>query len=207
MMRTHVWLLVWFAATAAVACSESDAGDRPLVSTPVDAGSSDAMADGDDADRLPDAASDGRTDAPDASPDGSALCNDLVNSAPVVNEVSVPGSPPAPLGGTIADGTYFRAKYEVYSGSDGGSGSTGQTRQDEILIVHDSPTHLTIQQVIRANGGAEARGTVAADVIGSTLSMSETCPHVTSVVTKQYTATPAEIVVIDGASVSTYERH
>ena|SRR5450432_490655 len=68
-----------------------------------------------------------------AAPDGG--CNSLTNMAPLVNVMSVASAMPQPVGGSVADGTYWKTASVVYTGSGGASGPTGMTEQTVLVIT------------------------------------------------------------------------
>ena len=84
--------------------------------------------------------SDSGTDAPaddgqaDAQPIADGGCNSLANMGPVVQEMYVASDPVTGDGGTIVDGTYVLTAVALYTGPDGGSGSSGATLQDTLAI-------------------------------------------------------------------------
>lgn len=91
---------------------------------------------------------------------GSAVCNTFANSAPVVQETVIKGDPPAPVGGTIAGGTYYETSYVVYTSSSSEMPSatkhqftaqiSGSTLQAVFLDETDTEQRLTLE--LRPNG-------------------------------------------------------
>lgn len=65
--------------------------------------------------------------APDSTPDdaASAPCNDAAAGGPAVSQVLVAGLRPTPLGGAIADGTYWLTESDVYAANWEGNPEAG----------------------------------------------------------------------------------
>ncbi len=162
------------------ACSSSSPGDTH----PADAG----------VDAAPDTASDAAPDHPasDAADDDAPVaCNTLLNSAPSITVEQVASDPPAPLGGTPADGTYVLSAAVIYTGSAGPAGPSG-TSQTTLQI-----TGSTIQVV--STGDPPTR-TVTFSTSGTSLDSVDTCPD-TDTRPGSYTATPTTLIVeLDGGT-------
>jgi hypothetical protein len=165
-------------------------------STTVDAGG-DALADGAAASDGGDAGSvenDATSDAPstaDAARDASQACNALGNAAPPVTIQQVASAPPAPAGGTVADGTYFMTDVSIYTGSNGPSGPSG-TAQTTIQV-----SGSTIQVV---SSGQPMTRTVMLATSGSTFTSTDTCPDAT-VTHGSYSATATTFLIfLDGVT-------
>lgn len=95
-----------------------------------------------------------------ASGAGGMLCNTLINAAPVVHEMTIEDNPPAPLGGTITDGTYYETSYLVYteSPSEKPSTTTHQLTAQikgsilQVVFVDDANTEQRVTLELRPNG-------------------------------------------------------
>ena len=99
----------------------------------------------------------------------NGACNTLVNSAPVVNEVVIKGDPPAPLGGTITDGTYYETSYIVY---------TQSSSQTPSATKHQLTAHIsgsTFQAVFLDETNTEQRITLELLPNGTMLREHQTC--------------------------------
>jgi hypothetical protein len=148
-----------------------------------------------------DGGDDGGTDAADASfsdtvapadapadtiGDAPAVCNTLVDVAPVVTVTQVASDPPAPLGGTIADGTYAMTDVTIYTGPQGPTGPTGSA-QTTIQV-----SGSTVQVV---SSGAPPTRTVTLAISGSAFTSTDSCPD-TKVSQGHYTATATSLVIL-----------
>lgn len=98
-----------------------------------------------------------------------ASCNTLVNSAPVIEETVMPGDPPAPVGGTIVDGTYYETAYLVYNPPS--SRPTTNPLHQLTVTIEDS----LFQVVYRDETGAELRATIELTPNGTALGEQQTC--------------------------------
>jgi len=116
-------------------------------------------------------------------------CNDLVNNAPAVTLVAIADSPPAALGGTLVDGTYWLTGFNVFTGPGGTTDLSTFTANATFVL-----SGTTMQQVLSSNGGAEKRYTSTVSTSGTTLYATDTCPEP---VTEQdpYTATPTKLTI------------
>ncbi|HEX3904722.1 MAG TPA: hypothetical protein VH853_17945 [Polyangia bacterium] len=80
-------------------------------------------------------------------------CNNLVNSAPLVDKNHHAEAPPVMTGGTIADGTYFLTAMDKYNGETGTSSHqevwvySGNT----IQVVQEDGTHFSLSYVAANN--------------------------------------------------------
>jgi hypothetical protein len=135
--------------------TDADAG-------PADAPSADAPA---EASTVPDA----EAGASDGGP-----CNSLTNTAPVIATSIGSGSPPAAIGGTIPDGTYYLTDSVVYPSIDAGSSGPGlETVQQTVVITG------AIGNVVRASGAYPDGGVGPQQQISETIAPSGTSLVVT----------------------------
>ena len=131
--------------------------------------------------------------APDAFSEGgtTVACNTLANTAKPVTVQQLAEDPPAPLGGTIADGTYDLTGVAIYTGPDGPSGPTG-TAQTTIEI-----TGSTVEV---ANTGTPPTRTTSLSTSGTTFTSTDTCPD-SVVSTGGFTATSTSLsIFLDGGT-------
>ena len=130
-------------------------------------------------------------DAASSANDAAETCNTLVNSASSVSIEQVASDPPAPQGGTIANGTYTLTAAVIYTGPQGPTGASGTT-QTTLQV-----TGGTIQVV---SDGDPATRTVTFTTSGTSLDSVDTCPD-TDTRPGTYTATPTTLVVeLDGGT-------
>jgi hypothetical protein len=134
-------------------------------------------------------ASGGDASAGDAGDDGGQGCNTLVDSAQPVTIAQVAMDPPAPSGGTIADGTYELTGAIVYTGPNGPSGTSGMAQ--ETIAVSGS----TVQVV---SNGTPARRTVTLATQSTSFTATDTCPD-SSVTMGSYSVTGSTLLIfLDG---------
>jgi hypothetical protein len=137
----------------------------------------------------------------------SVACNMLVNDGPHVVPVNQPTSPPAPLGGSISDGTYVLTTYNIFIGPDGQPPLQGDFWASSIMTV-TSTTMQTIEGY-RMGGLDHLPGTARTytfTVSGTAINLAETCPKMTPAATTDFTATPNEFrLYVSGPSWTTEE--
>jgi hypothetical protein len=121
----------------------------------------------------------------DAGTDAGPPCNTIANDAPVVNTTEIAAEPPAPQGGTIADGTYWATALDIYTGPTGPAGVTG-TSQMTTLIQGD-----TVQIV---SSGQPTRRTVTLTTADASFTSVDTCPD-SQMSQGAYTATPTTLTI------------
>ena len=112
-------------------------------------------------------------------------CNNLVNSAQVIDKNHHAEAPPVMTGGTIADGTYFLTAMDKYNGE------TGTSTHQEVWVYSGN----TIQ-VVQQDGTHFTLSYVAANNV---LTYTITCPAAQAGVTgmSPYTATATQIVSVN----------
>jgi hypothetical protein len=167
-MKTAFYLLALLLPAGSVACSSSSAAS----STDADAHAS-------------------STDA-GQSDDGPPPCNDVAASAPLVNySLSSEGQPPADMGGTIADGTYYLTGYTIYAGGSVGAGYVANQATSLTLVVAGSS--WTQVQTFKIEGTTDTvTANYTASTIGAALTLTPTCPAGPAI-TESYTATATAI--------------
>jgi hypothetical protein len=182
------WLLLPFAAVLG-ACSSSSG---TLLTPMADAASPLAVEAG-DAHETPESATapDTSTGGEDAAVDAGAICNTLANTAATVTTQQVASDPPAPEGGTVADGTYTLTQVDIYTGPNGPAGPSG-TAQTTLKI-----SGSTVQV---ASSGQPTTRTVDLATSGTSFTSTDTCPD-TTVLRGTYTATATTFAIqIDGGT-------
>jgi hypothetical protein len=129
--------------------------------------------------------------APDAAPpaDAAVACNTVPNGGATVTLVRVPQAPPAPTGGTIADGTYVLTSLVQYTGPGGASG----------------PTSMMVRMSMRIGGGrldlvqntGSGDQTLTYDLATmpamNLLTITPTCPSAGPPQPSLYSASPTEL--------------
>ncbi len=121
----------------------------------------------------------------DAGTDAGPPCNTIANDAPVVNTTEIAADPPAPQGGTIADGTYWATALDIYTGPTGPAGVTG-TSQMTTLIQGE-----TVQIV---SSGQPTRRTVTLTTADASFTSVDTCPD-SQMSQGAYTATTTTLTI------------
>lgn len=158
-----------------------------------------------------DAATDASSDADaEASTLDAGVCNDVPLDGIVVDRVGVVGDPPPMAGGTIADGSYALTDLSVYVGASGTGGPTGTSVQQSIRVAGGVIASVTRIQTAGDGGafGPETRVSRSYVVQGTSLVATTTCPAGGGTQQLNFTATNAQLVVVDPQSreQSTYTR-
>lgn len=148
-----------------------------------------------------DAATDAPSDADASSLDGGA-CNDVTLNGIVVDRIGVIGDPPPMAGGTIADGNYDLTDLSVYVGASGVGGPTGTSLQQTIRVAGGVIASVMRVQTGTDGGafGPETRVTRSFTVQGTSLAAATTCPAGGGTQQLNFTATAAQLVVVDPQS-------
>ncbi len=124
-------------------------------------------------------------------------CNDLSNTAPVVEEEQQPTDPPQPDGGTLVDGTYFLTAVTVYTGDGGASGPDGRMTQQTSTSASGTGQSVTTE------GGCTSHSSSALTFDGNMIALTGTCPACTpppcGSVALGYTATPSTFILFAGS--------
>jgi hypothetical protein len=122
----------WFAVVlGAAACTTNSTASYPSA----DSGAEEASP-AEDAGN--DGADDGAMGGPDARPDvrgDGGTCTTIALLGSLVPGTFVASAPPSGAGGMVADGTYVLTKYQLYTGTGGLSGPTGQSLQTTIRLT------------------------------------------------------------------------
>ncbi len=116
--------------------------------------------------------------------DAGPACNSVTNGATTVSINNVPAAVPAPMGGTLVDGTYYLTQASVYTGAGGASGSTGATLQASTVLSGG-----TYQYVQNQNGKGDSATSGTYTTSGTSITVEQTCPLPSAVPYSGYTAT------------------
>lgn len=128
-----------------------------------------------------DATADVTVDAPEqeAGKDASTGCNALANIGTVIPQTFVAQDGVTGDGGAIAPGTYVLTAAAVYTGIDGGTGPTGTTFQDTVLVEDAGSAYERVVSIANdagADGSAvHQNGTFVLNGGGS-ITLTQTCP-------------------------------
>jgi hypothetical protein len=96
----------------------------------------------------------GGGDSGDSATTGDgAMCGTLANNATPVDERYVGDTLPLPLGGTIANGTYFLTAVNVYTGIGGNVGLTGRILTETTTFDTSTSTRTDVIQIDFSDGG------------------------------------------------------
>jgi hypothetical protein len=142
--------------------------------------------------------------AADASVDAGdgGACNALAVNGVFVDRIGVVGDPPAPTGGTIADGKYDLTDYRVYVGSSGTPGPTGTSVQQTVQIaggVVQSIMNVKVD-LDAAPTQSHARTTSTFTVQGTSLFVTQTCPTQAASRQQSFSASNTQLLLIDPQS-------
>jgi hypothetical protein len=141
----------------------------------------------------PDASPGDASSAPDATSEGgtAVACNTLANTAMPVTVQQLAEDPPAPLGGTVADGKYDLTGVAIYTGPDGPSGSTGSAQ----TTIEISGSTIEVSST-----GEPPTRTTSLSTSGTTFTSTDTCPD-SVVSTGSFTATSTTFsIFLDGGT-------
>jgi hypothetical protein len=123
----------------------------------------------------------------------------------VVANFQVATNPPAPLGGTIVDGTYHLSQSLTYTGPGGAAGPTATTIQDTLVITNAASGIATVEEVSSSDGAPDGRTSFRFTPAGTTATAAITCPSLNSV-SFGYTATATTFMPVVGNNASLYIR-
>ncbi len=117
-----------------------------------------------------DASDDGNTGGSDGGD-----CNTLVNTGGAVPLVAVAADLPAATGGTIAPGKYVLTEFTKYDGSDGGTGPTGSTLKETLLLTASTLDSVEAGGSVDGGLGPDERATYSYTAAGTTLALAPSC--------------------------------
>jgi hypothetical protein len=182
----RAWMGLACLTLVASACSSSSSGSTGPASDA--ASSTDTSSPGD---------AGGSTDAGEEG-DGATVCNALPNTATPVTVTQVAQDPPAPQGGTVADGTYKMTSETIYTGAGGATGPMG-TQTVTIQI-----TGATIQV---AKDFDPPTSTYTLATSGTGFTTTGACPPGLGPLQGSYTATPTSFTVLLGPNMTDAGSH
>jgi hypothetical protein len=110
------------------------------------------------------------------------VCNALVNDGPEVRYVVQAGTPPTPIGGMVADGTYEMTALNLY----------GVTSAPTAVVRAVFEIAGTTMQQVGEIDGDEKTYTSTYTTSGTTLRVRDSCP-VESLDESEFTATPTDL--------------
>lgn len=179
-------------SSSSTSSSSSSSGGGALDGD-VDASTSSGESSGGSGDAGPDASLD------DGSPPGPA-CAETAREGPEVGEIRIAQDPPPAMGGTLVPGKYFLTTWETYTGAGGAAGPSDAVRTTT-LIVTASQLTFAIRDVEEA---ADLPVRVESfQGKGTTLESVETCPLEGRPLTRNFTAAPTELVLLEPFGVIT----
>lgn len=134
-----------------------------------------------------------------AMPDAGCTAIDL-NKYPTRQDYTSPDTPPMPMGGTIAPGTYALTKSTLYDGTTKGPLPNGQ------WVEVFGTTSYEVAEWVALDPSFVVRETGTWETNGHVLSKHVTCPSKAELVA-DYTATASSIVLVtkENGFVATYE--
>jgi hypothetical protein len=180
-LRHGLFILLAGCGSSSPPAKASSPDASPDTSAAIDASAPDSSTPGDAATADEATTEDDAGDAGDAGPP----CNTIANTAPVVDVTQIAADPPAPHGGTIADGTYWETSLDIYTGPAGPAGMTG-TSQTTALIQG-----TTVQLV---SDGQPTRRTITLTTADAGFTSIDSCPG-SQISQGGYTATPTKLTI------------
>jgi hypothetical protein len=189
------------------ASSAVDAGDAKGAprDAAIDGASADAAdpadADAADAATMPDAKpSDAGTSIDAGPPVDGGTCNAIANVGGSVPELRIAADAPAPQGGTLVIGTYALTRWEVYTGTGGVAGPTGNTRRHTMQFATSRYEEATAD-----NGQGDEHFTRTWSTQGTFFTSQQLCPTVDNL-GDDYTATATTLTLQASGVVFTLTR-
>jgi hypothetical protein len=187
MMHRREWGGSLLACGLVVACSSSSNPVSPVdASAPVDSGPAA------DVGTTPD--SGGPVDSGGGADTSMAACNTVMNGAPVVNIDLATGPTPTPTGGTVADGTYYVTKVEIY-GAPGDGGTTNNTYQSTNVVKAGTYNAVTKNDL---NPQSASTGTFTTS--GSKITIEQSCPAAGPVPLTAFSSDGVKTVLLFGSA-------
>ena len=115
----------------------------------------------------------------------AGACNNLVNTAQVIDKNHHAEAPPVMTGGTVVDGTYYLTAMDKYNGE------TGTSTHQEVWVFSGNTA-----QVVQQDGSHISLTYVAAN---NTLTYTITCPASAAGMmgVSAYTATATQLVIVN----------
>jgi len=116
-------------------------------------------------------------------------CNTVANLGTDVLTIDVPGTPPAPTGGTLTDGFYVLTKREQFMGTETINTPSTETRSETIFVSNRGSTMQFVRRDVRGNR--------LVSISGSKITFEDKCPRIT-------TSAPVDVSIV-GSSIVIYE--
>jgi hypothetical protein len=126
----------------------------------------------------------------DPPPNDPGACNTLTNDGQALVETQSASAPPAPTGGTIADGHYVLTGYTLYTGAGGTTGPLTHTLRCTVTI---SNSGTTLVVVMSGDGNPDEHTVWTQKTNGTALTHAQSCPNTGQIDPATYTATPSEL--------------
>jgi hypothetical protein len=123
--------------------------------------------------------------------EAAAGCNDLVLDAPAVGFTYDLAAPPAPMGGTIADGTYFLTAQVLYETASGPTFPLGRTK----AVIAGTIWQEMSGDPEPGSVNPDKRTTHALAATGTSLTLTRTCPSAGQLQSAPYTAEATRITL------------
>jgi hypothetical protein len=108
---------------------------------------------------------------PIIAPDAAGTCKVVDNVAAPIEVMRVAEAMPAPLGGTLPDGTYHLTAMRIYTGPGGATGGTGSMGAETSYLVNGR-SHL-----VTLSDGLPSYATYTLEPAGTAIAVTQTCPN------------------------------
>ncbi|KFA90019.1 hypothetical protein Q664_31025 [Archangium violaceum Cb vi76] len=136
-------------------------------------------------------------------------CSEVENLGPLVDQVRVASSAPAPGAGALSSGTFVRIADQLYTGPGGASGVSGKQLRQTLEIAATSASTGTIREYYEDIGDTPERKAYTFSTRGASLDLSRTCPGPGGK-SLTYTLSGDDLIVFEpdtgGTRVSTFRR-
>jgi hypothetical protein len=130
----------------------------------------------------------------------SGSCNTITNDGTPITEMRVAADIPTSTGGTLVDGTYHLTRREIYTGSTGASGPTGDTRKATLVITNATTASLTMDFATSINGAGDSRERYSGNVPASGVpqfAVTRSCPPIAVISVSGFSATGNTLVLVN----------
>lgn len=121
-------------------------------------------------------------------------CQNVPREGSTVAEVSIAAAPPAATGGSISAGKYYLTTWEAYTGAGGVAGPTGETRKATLVV---SANMLQLAATDVADGDELPVVASSYTKQGTSLDTEEICPLAGRPLTRGYTASSTELILLE----------
>jgi hypothetical protein len=130
----------------------------------------------------------------------SGSCNTIANDGTPIAETRVAAAMPTGSGGTLVDGTYHLTRREIYTGTGGASGPTGDTRKATLVIANAASATMTLDFATSINGAGDARERYAGNTPANGVTqfgVTRSCPPIAVISVSAYSAAGSTLVLIN----------